>query len=107
VADHLISLLSGSDEEGKNRIKTILDVWEADGALPPDAPDSSSSKPEVAAPAPPSTGDSVVPGFALSFFEELWWLTRRYVTPPFYSHGWSDYLLNWYYQRVDAGYQGS
>lgn len=85
AADHFISLLteqaSASDEGGKNKVQSILDAWEADGAsLPGALMESSSSKREVAAPASQSTESDVVPGFALGFFEELWWLTRRYVT---------------------------
>ncbi|KAF8422453.1 P-loop containing nucleoside triphosphate hydrolase protein [Tirmania nivea] len=97
AADHFISLLteqaSDSSEEGKNKVKAFLDAWGADGAsLPGALMDSSSFKLETAAPASPSAEDDVVPGFALGFFEELLWLTRRYVTFLFYPYGWSDCL---------------
>lgn len=121
AADHFISLLteqaSASDEEGRNKVKTILDAWEAVRApLPGALIASSGSKPEMAAPASLGTGGDAVPGFALGFFEELLWLTRRgwiqtirdkqQVYAPVVSSTFVGLILAFTFYRLNDGQAG-
>lgn len=82
AADHFISLLTeagaAADEGEKNKVKGILDAWEAYQGKPSDgATETNSIKSDPATPKAQSDDENVVTGFALGFFEELWWLTRR------------------------------
>ena len=81
AADHFISVLTetGTPEEGKSKLESILDTWETDGLLSDSLTEGSDSKSGIIAPTSPGNinNDDVISGFALGFFEELWWLMRR------------------------------
>lgn len=75
AADHFISILteelSSEHDEKKSRVQSILDAWTVNSVRQPNITREVTDIPKI------QDEDDAVPGFALGFFEELWWLTRR------------------------------
>lgn len=84
AADHFISLITetaSANEEGeKNKVANILDAWATEQeVLRKNAVDPNSVVLENSSLKVPKFSNDLdfAPGFALGFFEELWWLSRR------------------------------
>ncbi|KAF8456119.1 ABC-2 type transporter-domain-containing protein [Kalaharituber pfeilii] len=101
AADHFISMLtesaSATDEKIKNRVSDILDAWSKEESKPPrSAPNSSSEQLETGNRGPSNSDIEIMPGYALGFLEELFWLSRR---------GWTQAIR--YKQELYAQFMGA
>ncbi|KAI5808795.1 P-loop containing nucleoside triphosphate hydrolase protein [Peziza echinospora] len=100
AADHFISLLtpsaSSADEKVRGRVDEILDAWEKASEESIAHNDSRLLEKAKGASEPLDNGPTTSNGFALGYFEELWWLFRR---------GWTQALRD--KQKIIANFMSA